>query len=132
MTSVKMARPTRHDGRKKRWFALLGRADALVGAIICGMSAAAASVIADGYSWRVCVPLVFTVVLLVVALIFGARAGIAGTAIAALIFSTMLFNPLGRVQVSDPAARSNLGWMLLIGLSFSLLFAPPTSGLRRH
>ena len=122
----------RQDDRRKSWWGLAGRADTLAGVLICGVTAAVASIVAGDYSWRVCVPLIFTVVLLLVALIFGARAGIAGTAIAALVFSVLLFSPVGRLHVSDSAARSNLGWMLLIGLSFSLLFAPPTSVYRRH
>jgi K+-sensing histidine kinase KdpD len=129
---AKMARYRYQEKPGKRWLRVLGRADALAGGLICGITAVVASVVAGGYSWRVFVPLLFTAVLLLVALVLGARAGIAGTAVAALVFSMLLFNPVGRLQVSDTAARSNLGWMLLIGLSFSLLFAPPTSGFRRH
>ena len=128
----KMVQHTRHIERTTSLLGLLGRADALIGGLICGLAAAAASVIAAGYTWRVFVPLIFTLVLVVVARIFGARAGIAGTALAALVFSMLLFNPLGKMQVSDAAARTNLGWMLLIGLTFSFLFAPPTSGCRRQ
>jgi hypothetical protein len=43
-----------------------------------------------------------------------------------------LFTPMGSVHVASASARANLGWMLLIGLGFSLLFAPPTSTFRRH
>jgi K+-sensing histidine kinase KdpD len=89
-------------------------------------------VVAGGYHWRAFVPLIFTFVLLVVALLFGARAGIIGTLLAATVFAAFLFQPLGRLGVVDTAARTNLAWMLLIGVSFSFLFAPPTSGLWRH
>jgi hypothetical protein len=34
--------------------------------------------------------------------------------------------------VTDEAARGNLGWMMLIGIGFSFLFAPPASVIRRH
>jgi hypothetical protein len=34
--------------------------------------------------------------------------------------------------VADESARGNLGWMMLIGIGFSFLFAPPSSGIRRH
>jgi hypothetical protein len=72
------------------------------------------------------------IVLLIIAGLFGARAGIIGTVLAAMIFASLLFNPMGNIQVADEAARGNLGWMMLIGIGFSFLFAPPTSGIRRH
>jgi K+-sensing histidine kinase KdpD len=88
--------------------------------------------LAENHPWKDVVPLVFTVVLLVVAAIFGFRAGVLGTVLAALVFAAFLFGPTRSLGVASDSARSNLGWMLLIGLVFSFLFAPPTSGFRRH
>lgn len=88
--------------------------------------------LAGSHQWRVFVPLAFTLVLLVVSLIFGARAGIVGTVLAAAIFAAFLFQPVGNLSVGDTSARSNIGWMLLMGISFAFFFAPPTSGLRRQ
>ncbi len=106
--------------------------NSLTGAVLCAGAAVAASAVASGHPWQVWVPLVFSVVLLLIALFFGVRAGILGTLLAALIFAVFLFSPLGTIHVTNGMARSNLGWMLLIGFAFSLLFAPPTSGFRRH
>ena len=106
--------------------------DAAIGAVLCGLAAIAASAFSAGHSWQNLVPLVFILVLLLVAGIFGARAGILGTILAALIFASFLFRPIGSLSVANAAARSNLGWMLLIGIAFSFLFAPPTAGFRRH
>jgi len=103
-----------------------------IGATLSGIAAVIVSTIAQGRSWKNLVPLVFVVVLLVIAGLFGARAGIIGTVLAALIFASFLFAPNGSVSVASDSARANLGWMLLIGIAFSFLFAPPTSGLRRH
>ena len=72
------------------------------------------------------------IVLLVIAGIFGARAGVLGTVLAALVFAAFLFGPTGNLSVASDSARSNLGWMLLIGLVFSFLFAPPSGGFHRH
>lgn len=119
------------DERRRQTLRLLGRADSLVGGMISGTAAIAASMVAGGYPWRSLVPLLFSVVLLIIALVFGARAGIIGTLLAAGIFAAFLFQPLGRLRVLDEGARTNLGWMLLIGIGFSFLFAPPTSRLRR-
>jgi K+-sensing histidine kinase KdpD len=100
--------------------------------MLCGTSAAVVSWIAASHDWRVMVPLLFTAVLLLIATIFGLRAGVFGTILAALVFAAVLFTPMGSVHVASASARANLGWMLLIGLGFSLLFAPPTSTFRRH
>jgi hypothetical protein len=62
---------------------------------------------------------------------FGVRAGLLGTVLAALVFADYLFSPVG-IQVANESARANLGWMLLIGIGFSFLFAPPTSTCRRR
>lgn len=123
---------TNKDERRQRRSRLRANADVLIGSMVCALAAGGASLIAAGYRWQVFVPLIFTSVLLLIALIFGTRAGIIGTLLAATVFAACLFQPLGRLGVGDAAARANLGWMLLIGVSFSFLFAPPTSGFRRH
>ena len=127
-----MSIDVKRDQRRRQAVRLLGRADSLLGGMIAGTAAIAASLVAGGYSWRTLVPLLFSVVLLFIALVFGARAGIIGTLLAAAVFAGFLFDPLGRLHVSDSAARANLGWMLLIGIGFSFLFAPPSSGFRRQ
>ena len=106
--------------------------NAAIGGAISGLAAVGATMMAEGHPWKPMVPLVFTAVLLLVAAIFGVRAGVIGTVLAALVFATFLFSPAGSLSVANDSARSNLAWMLLIGLVFSFLFAPPTSGLRRH
>jgi K+-sensing histidine kinase KdpD len=111
----------------------LGRkADPVIGALLCGAGAGAATLIAANYTWRVFVPLAFTLVLLLISLVFGARAGMIGTLLAATVFAAFLFPPLGNISVMDSGARTNIAWMLLIGFAFSFLFAPPTSGLHRQ
>jgi len=106
-------------------------AESLLGALLCGAGAGGATVVAASHQWRIFVPLAFTFVLLLISLIFGARAGIAGTVLAAAIFAAFLFQPVGNLSVGDSSARSNIAWMLLIGVSFSFFFSPPRSGLRR-
>lgn len=96
------------------------------------LAALAATAIAAGHSWQVWVPLIFSAVLFLVALLFGVRAGLLGTFLAALVFAVFLFNPIGRINVADQAARTNLGWMMLIGIAFSFLFAPSGSRFRHR
>ncbi|MGB8129219.1 MAG: hypothetical protein WCG81_05465 [Candidatus Angelobacter sp.] len=106
--------------------------DAAIGGLVCALAALALSAAANGHSWRNFAPLIFTVVLLLIAGLFGSRAGVIGTLAAALIFASFLFSPMGNIHVTDEAARGNLGWMMLIGIGFSFLFAPPTSVIHRH
>jgi K+-sensing histidine kinase KdpD len=106
--------------------------DSLIGALLCALAAVGASAVAIGHSWTVSVPLVFIAILLLISSIFGTRAGILGTVLAALIFSAFLYSPLGSFHVDNQTAKGNLAWMLLIGVSFSFLFAPSSGWFRRH
>jgi K+-sensing histidine kinase KdpD len=115
-----------------RKFSSVPGSGTLAGGVLCVVAAILAVVFAHGHAWQVDVPLLFTVVLLVVALLFGTRAGVIGTLLAALVFATHLFNPVGSIRISCIAARSNLGWMLMIGIAFSFLFAPHKSSLKRE
>ena len=106
--------------------------DAALGGLLCALAAVGFSAVAGSHAWKSLVPLIFTAVLLITAAVFGARAGILGTVLAALVFAGFLFGPVGSIQVANDSARANLGWMLLIGIGFSFLFAPPSSTIRRH
>lgn len=106
--------------------------DAAIGGLVCALAAVGFSAAANGHVWKNVVPLIFTAVLLLTAAMLGSRAGILGTVLAALIFASFLFGPSGSIQVANESARANLGWMMLIGIGFSFLFAPPSSGIRRH
>lgn len=106
-------------------------ADSAIGVLLCGAGAGLTGLFASSDHWRVWIPLIFSLVLLVIAVVFGARAGIIGTVLAAAIFA-LLFSPVGRLNVMNSSARSNIAWMLLIGVAFSFLFAPSTSLFRRQ
>lgn len=106
--------------------------DAAIGGLVCALAAVAFSAAANGHEWKNMAPLIFTAVLLLIAAVFGARAGILGSVLAAMVFAGFLFGPVGSIHVANESARANLGWMLLIGIGFSFLFAPPTSPIRRH
>ncbi len=76
-------------------------------------------------STRTLVPAVFVVAVVLVALRFGALAGILGSLAGAVIFAHWLYPPLGSLRIQDAAARDHLGWMLLAGISLSYLLAAP-------
>ncbi len=71
------------------------------------------------------VPAAFVVLVVGVALRFGALAGILGSLAGAVIFARWLYPPLGSLRVENAAARDHLGWMLLAGISLSYLLAVP-------
>ena len=117
------------DEHKRRLRQIL---DATIGTLLCTAAAWAVSAISHGHTWEAWAPLLFVTVLLVVAGVFGALAGILGTILAAIIFAVFLFPPLGSIHVGDSAARTNLAWMALAGISYAFLFAPSNSMFRRH
>ena len=125
-----MSRSGMKTAAEKLWTAPL--MDAALGGMLGAIAAVVVCAVAGGHSWKNMVPLAFTAVLLVIAALLGSWAGIVGTVLAALVFADFLFPPAGSISVASESARDNLGWMLLIGIAFSLLFAPPSSGFRRH
>lgn len=103
------------------------KAEFVVGGLFCTIAALLATAVAAGHPWSVWIPLFFSAVLFLTALLFGSRAGLLGSVLAALVFALFLFSPTGKLSVADQTARTNLGWMTLTGIAFSFLFAPPRS-----
>ena len=65
--------------------------DTAIGGLVCALAAIGFSAIANGHPWQNIAPLIFTAVLLVIAAVFGSRAGILGTVLAAMVFAGFLF-----------------------------------------
>ncbi len=91
---------------------------------MCAAAAALSAVLFGRHPAAKWLPIVFLAVVFLVAVRFGTMVGILGSIMAALIFAYMLFAPVRNVAVTDPAARSNIGWMLLGGTVISFLLAP--------
>ncbi|MCI0348739.1 MAG: DUF4118 domain-containing protein [Acidobacteriales bacterium] len=77
-------------------------------------------------------PLVFLIVIVLVSRKFGEAAAILGTVAAALVFATLLFQPLGSVGVAAKLARTSLAWFLLGGMVSAHLLSPPSAKTRRR
>jgi len=103
-----------------------------IGVAILASGAALLCVIFAGRGQGAVVPIVFIVIITLVAIRCGALAGMLGALISAVIFAYFLYKPLGAVSVDDPAARMNLAWLVLGGLACSYLLAPPKTGPQRH
>jgi K+-sensing histidine kinase KdpD len=90
--------------------------DTLIGALLCALTAGIVALAGRGIPARPLVPLFFIAVIVLIALRFGALAGALGAFSATLIFAYFLFTPVGSFKVLKGDARTNLVWMLLIGI----------------
>lgn len=100
-----------------------------IGVLICAWSAALLAFIFHEFPSRATmVPIAFLFVVVLVSIRFGITSGVIGSAIAALIFATFLYAPLGSPQIDSKPARSNIAWLVLGGLSISYLLGSTSSG----
>jgi K+-sensing histidine kinase KdpD len=99
--------------------------------LICAFAAWAVSLV-QWRSWRYVVPFAFLIVVLALGAIYGRTVGILGSVIAALIFARFLYEPIGSVWIDQRAARSNIAWMLLTGVSLSYLLLPASASHHKH
>lgn len=77
-------------------------------------------------------PLVFLILIVMVARKMGEASAILGTISAALVFAMLLFQPLGSVGVATKPARASLAWFLLGGMVCAHLLSPPSAKHRRR
>jgi K+-sensing histidine kinase KdpD len=108
--------PVRSAPHEKLWLRIVRP---VLGMVISAILAVLATVVFGERPSRVLVPTGFLIVIILIARLWGRLAGVLGTAIAALVFAFLLFNPVGSWIVNDDAARTNLGWMLLGGMALS-------------
>src|SRR3954464_7018455 len=93
----------------------------LIGVVICAWSAALMCFFFQSHHTKYLLPLGFIFIVLLVAMRCGVSAGIIGSVVAAIIFAVFLSQLWESVMISTPAARGNIGWMLLGGLVLSYL-----------
>ena len=98
--------------------------DTAIGTLLCTSAAALLAALFAASSARVSLPLICLAIVLAVAARFGAMAGVLSSVLSALVLAYFVFSPLNGLQVTDTAARNNLGWLLLGGISLSFLFGP--------
>lgn len=107
--------------------------DALIGAVFCAMLAALSVVLMPRNAHRAALPIIFIVVIAMIAKRYGGWAGTLGSVSSALIFAYFWFSPRGSFAVSHDAARSDLSWMLILGItaSYFLSFPEPRTNAPR-
>jgi len=98
-----------------------------MGVILCTTAAGCFSLLFHESSFKRNLPLLFISIILLVAVRFGTWAGVVGTLLSSVVFAMFLFAPQSSLMVSDLTARSNLIWMVVVGLILSYFFAatPP-------
>jgi K+-sensing histidine kinase KdpD len=97
--------------------------ESIVGLAIFTLLAVTAAVATRQTPYQTSVPLFFIVLAALVAFFIGRRAAYLGLIAAALVFSVMLFKPLGSWHVDEQPARVSLAWMLMGGLAAAWIFA---------
>ena len=92
-----------------------------IGFVLCGFSASLLAILFWSSPYQIAAPILFTVVVVVVAIRFGRVVGILGTLFGAALFALWLYPPLGTLRVSSQQARGSLNALLLGGLVLSYL-----------
>jgi K+-sensing histidine kinase KdpD len=90
--------------------------DTAIGAAMCGIAAAALSLLMADIPGKPLLPLLFIIVLVAAALRYGVLSAILGSVMATMIFAYFLFVPVGSLTVKKGDARHNLAWMLVVGI----------------
>jgi len=103
-----------------------------IGVVVCAWTAALLCLLLRGRHVGALVPMVFLLIVAMVAIRCGAVAGVLGSSVAALIFAVFLYRPLGTPLVSDSAARMNVGWVLLGGIACSYLLGSGKDPQQNH
>jgi len=90
--------------------------DTAIGAAFCAITAAVLSLVMLHVPGKPLLPLIFIVVLVAAALRYGVLSAILGAVLATVIFAYFLFVPIGSFKVQKGEARTNLAWMLMVGI----------------
>jgi len=92
-----------------------------IGFVLCGFAASLLAILFWNSRYQIVAPILFTVVVVAVAMRFGRVVGILGTLFGAALFAIWLYPPFGSLRVSSQHARGSLHALLLGGLVLSYL-----------
>jgi K+-sensing histidine kinase KdpD len=96
----------------------------LVAIAVCGSLACLLSFLLRGSPIGYVVPLMFLLVVIPIAHVWGTLSGILAAIIAGLVFALMLFPPFGSLRVHDPVDRITLIVFELAALGVAYLSSP--------
>jgi K+-sensing histidine kinase KdpD len=92
-----------------------------IGFVLCGFAASLLVILFWNSQYQILAPILFTFVVVAVAVRFGRVVGILGTLFGAALFAIWLYPPFGSLRVSSQQARGSLHALLLGGLVLSYL-----------
>lgn len=92
-----------------------------IGFVLCGFAASLLAILFWNSHYQIVAPILFTVVVVVVAIRCGRLVGMLGTLFGAALFAIWLYPPFGSLRVSGQQARGSLHALLLGGLVLSYL-----------
>ncbi|HLK32546.1 MAG TPA: DUF4118 domain-containing protein [Terriglobales bacterium] len=95
--------------------------DSAIGFVLCGFAASLLAILFWNSRLQILAPILFTIVVVAVAMRFGRKVGILGTLFGAAVFAIWLYPPLGTLRVSSTQARGSLNALLIGGLVLSYL-----------
>lgn len=93
--------------------------------VICGVAAWMVCQLPWAHENRLLVPYVFAALIVLGGFYWGRGLSMLACVVSAGVFACTLYPPFNSLVVSNPAARSALGWMVLAGVSLSFLLLPP-------
>ena len=99
--------------------------------MLCAIAAVTSSLLWNQSQLKFTVPIIFIAVVFLIANRFGRLAGIVGCIASAVIFACFMFQPLGDIHIASDKGRESLNWLLLGGMSLSMLFARGSRRARR-
>jgi K+-sensing histidine kinase KdpD len=105
-------------------YKVLRQLSTTAGILVCVILAVISSLLLPQ---RAAVPLLFIGIVFAVAYIFGSVAGMLGALASALVFA-YFSSPAGSFRMANASARSNLEWLLLVGIPASYLLVPDKDG----
>jgi K+-sensing histidine kinase KdpD len=93
-----------------------------IGSAICTAAAVIVTLLLRNVHDTDSLPLLFLIVVGLVAHRFGTSSGILGLVIGGCVFATFLFPPIGHIAIAGESARTNLVMMLLFGLAIAYFY----------
>lgn len=96
-----------------------------IGFVLCGLAASLLAILFWNSHYQILAPILFTFVVVGVAVRFGRVVGILGTLFGAALFALWLYPPFGSLRVSSQQARGSLNALLVGGLVLSYLLGGP-------
>ena len=93
-----------------------------IGSTICTVAAVIVTLLLRNVRNTDSLPLLFLIVVGLVAHRFGTSSGIVGLVMGGCVFATFLFPPIGHIAIAEESARTNLIMMLLFGLAVAYFY----------